>query len=91
MNDLGSCTKVPMSSEAPFLIYSSITFPEVSKKILIDCAVSEEDAKRKVRVLEKRYAEFTKMYPYGKDDPRALLVYITNKPHWWAANLEIPK
>jgi hypothetical protein len=70
-----------------FYIYSYVTRNNVTGSIPISCAQTEEDAKKKVRMLEKRSEEFAKMYPYGKDDPRAFLVYVTNNPQWWAANL----
>lgn len=70
-----------------FYIYSYITNNELTTCIPVSSAQTEEDAKKKTLVLERRSQEFVKMYPYQKDNLRAFLVYVTNNPQWWAVNL----
>jgi hypothetical protein len=69
-------------ANAKFLIYSKFeTVPELTKStiagsLLIDSALTEEEAKEKLRVYQERSACAISPHSY---------VYIANQPEWWTS------
>lgn len=72
-------------ANANFLIYSQFqTVNKIGGSLLIDCAMTEEEAKTKVRELEEKHAAFDLEYPFLMDGTQKSVVYITNQAHWWS-------
>ena len=73
-----------MSSYAKFLIYSKFESkmpPEISQStvagsLLIDSALTEDEAKEKIRVYEARSTACALSRDHS-------YVYIVNQPEWW--------
>ena len=71
---------------AKFLIYSEfMTTSRVGGSLLLDCAMTEEEAKEKLKMYEERSVEFYKKMPILKNGTTTH-VYIPNQPYWWPEN-----
>jgi hypothetical protein len=72
-------------SNAKFLIYSKFeTVPELNKSViagslLIDSALTEEEAKEKLRLYQERSASCAISRGHSS------YIYIANQPEWWTS------
>jgi len=76
----------PDFANSKFLIYSTFeTANRIGGSLLVDCAMTVEEAEAKVRDLEKKHVVFELKYPQLVDGTRRI-TYITNQEHWWSSS-----
>ena len=77
--------KSPDYASSAYLIYSCFeTSKRICGSVLMDCAMTVEEAEEKIRVLKKRGEDFNAKYPILKDGTPKSIIYVTNQPHWWS-------
>jgi hypothetical protein len=80
-----SDTSQPDFANSNFLIYSMFqTVNRIGGSLLVDCALTEEEAKKKVLTLEENHTIFSQNYPTLEEGTRRI-VYIANNPEWWSS------
>jgi len=80
-----SDTSQPDFANSNFLIYSMFqTVNRIGGSLLVDCALTEEEAKKKVLTLEENHTIFSQNYPTLGEGTRRI-VYIANNPEWWSS------
>jgi hypothetical protein len=71
-----------------FLIYncfetkSSPTASSIGGSLLLDCAMSEEEAIQKIAVYKERHEEFDKKFP-SSSYSSSRHTFIVNRAEWW--------
>jgi hypothetical protein len=60
------------------------TVNRVGGSVLVDCALTEDEAKEKVLILQERQKSFYQQYPILSDGTRRI-VYIANDAEWWSS------
>jgi len=76
----------PEFANSSFLIYSMFeTTSRIGGSLLVDCAITEQEAQEKVRILEERSAAFDLEYPSLVDGTKRI-TYIKNKQEWWTSH-----
>ena len=71
-------------SNAKFLIYNSWekdTPYKVSGSVLLDCAITEDEAKEKIEIYKSRHDDFEAKFP---SSTRTRFIYIVNQAEWWS-------
>jgi hypothetical protein len=72
---------------AKFLIYTKwkrdLPF-KIAGSLLLDCALTEEEAKEKVELYKGRHDEYDAKFPMVNSDTVTQFIYITNRPEWWS-------
>ena len=78
-------------SNAKFLIYNCWerdTPYKVAGSLLLDCAITEDEAKDKVQLYKGRHDDYNAKYPTLRDHTLTRFTYITNRPEWWTRSLQ---
>ena len=69
---------------AKFLIYncweSNIPY-KVAGSLLLDCAITEDEAKEKLELYKSRHDHFETKIP--SSNTRTCFIYIVNQADWW--------
>lgn len=72
-----------------FLIYncfetkSSPTASSIGGSLLLDCAMSEEEATQKIAVYKERQEEFDTKFPSSEYSRISRHTFIVNREEWW--------
>jgi hypothetical protein len=69
---------------AKFLIYNcweKDTPYKVAGSVLLDCAITEDEAKEKLELYKARHDDFESKFP--STNTRTRFIYIVNQPEWW--------
>jgi hypothetical protein len=70
---------------AKFLIYNcwerDVPY-KVSGSLLLDCAITEDEAKEKLEVYKVRHDDFETKFP-SNTNTVTRFIYIVNQPEWW--------
>lgn len=70
-------------SESAYLIYKNfITSKKIGGSLLVDCAITEEEAEQKCKMYMRESVKFYKDFP-NLLDGECSHVYIKNKAYWW--------
>lgn len=73
-----------------YLIYCKFATKEredtssIGGSLLIDAAMTVEEANDKIAIYRKRREEFDAKFPSSAYSSTSEYVYITNNPEWWA-------
>jgi hypothetical protein len=72
-------------ANAKFLIYSCWESKKVAGSLLIDCALTKQEAEEKLVFHNQKVDEFDSRLPILNMRSETRIIYITNKPEWWTA------
>jgi hypothetical protein len=72
---------------AKFLIYNcwerDVPY-KVAGSLLLDCAITEDEAKEKLEIYKVRHDDFETKFPSSNSsNTRTRFIYIVNQPEWW--------
>ena len=70
---------------ATFLIYNCWerdTPYKVAGSLLLDCAITEDEAKEKLELYKFRHDDFETKFP-STSNTRTRFIYIVNQREWW--------
>jgi len=73
-------------ANAKFLIYnkwSTKSEYNLAGSLLIDCALTEEEAIEKVQMYKRKHDEFHSSHPLLYNNTETSIVYIVNQENWW--------
>jgi len=79
-------------TNAKFLIYNCWEKDEPYKlagSLLLDGALTEEEAKQKIEIYKARHDDFETKFP-STYKSRTRFIYTVNRSEWWSGSIQYP-